>query len=152
SWGDFVKLDLRKAALRASTALIAICSLIPPASAHTDSLGFIINPGASDGVFNVDIYYGSWHWPVMGAEGALDLSIEGGGLIGAAPFVLVPGFNGVENGIIPDGLTPGVNYFFPDYMGGFESVVDYHGIYAFQYASFLDLLPGAYQFGYNAGS
>ena len=131
---------------------MASLALAPAASAHTDSLGFIINPGSTVGVFDVDIYYGSWHSPVPGPEGALDLSLEDGTLVGTVPFVLVSGFNGVSNGTIPAGLTPGVNYFFPDGNGGFESDVNNHGIYAFQYVTFLGLLPGSYTFGYNAGS
>lgn len=147
-----MKLNLRKDALRASTAFVAGLLAVADASAHTDSLGFVINPGSTSGVFNVDIFYGSWHPNVPGPEGAVDLTLEDGTPIGTSVFQLYPGFSNVSNGTLPPGLVPGVNYFFPDYMGGLTGDPTGHFIYAFQFATFLDLLPGSYLFGYNAGS
>ena len=144
--------NLRKHALRATTALAASCSLIANASAHTDSLGFVITPGSGAGLYNVDIFYGSWHSPVPGPEGALDLRDSNGALVGTVAFVLYPGYNGVANGTLPPGLVPGVNYFFPDYNGGLTGDGAGHSIFAFQYVTFTDLLIGSYTFGYNVGS
>ncbi|HYD89808.1 MAG TPA: autotransporter domain-containing protein [Vitreimonas sp.] len=144
---------IRKAALHASTALAAAVALAPNASAHTDSLGFVISAGSGDGLFNVNIFYGSWHNGTGAPEGALDLTnVDTNTLVGTNPFQLVPGFDGVSDGTMPAGLTPGVNYFFPDGMGGLSGDPSGHYIYAFQYVTFLDLLAGSYTFGYNAGS
>jgi len=148
-----VRQTIRKAALHASTALVAAMALAPNASAHTDSLGFVISAGSGDGLFNVNIYYGSWHNGTGGAEGALDLTnVDSSTLVGTNPFQLVPGMDGVADGTLPAGLTPGVNYFFPDGMGALTGDPSGHYIYAFQYVTFLDLIAGSYTFGYNAGS
>jgi len=148
-----VKLNIRKAALHASSALIATAALVPAASAHTDSLGFIVSNGSGAGLFNVNIFYGSWHYGTGAPEGALDLTnTDTNTLVGTNPFQLLAGFDGVPDGTLPDGLVAGVNYFFPDGMGGLTADPSGHYIYAFQYTTFLDLVAGSYTFGYNAGS
>jgi fibronectin-binding autotransporter adhesin len=146
-----VKLNFKRA-LGATTALVTCLAGVHDAAAHTDSLGFVISGGSASGTYNVNIFYGSWHSSVPGPEGALDLWNSSGALVGTVNFALAPGFNGVANGTLPAGLTPGENYFFPDYMGGLNGDVSGHAIFAFQFVTFLDLTPGSYTFGYNAGS
>jgi uncharacterized protein with beta-barrel porin domain len=151
--GIFVTLNFRKLALQASAALATAFALAPNASAHTDSLGFVIGNGSGAGLFNVDIFYGSWHSSTPGPEGSLDLTLTNTStLIGTNPFQLYPGFNGVSDGTLPPGLVAGVNYFFPDYTGGLTGDANGHSIYAFQFVTFTDLIAGSYLFGYNAGS
>ncbi len=148
-----MRFNFRKTALHASTALMATYMMAPSAAAHTDALGFVITQGSGQGLYNVDIFYGSWHNGTGGAEGSLDLTNSTTStLVGTNPFQLYPGFDGVPDGTLPPGLTPGVNYFFPDYNGGLTGDPDGHYIYAFQYVTFLDLIAGSYTFGYNAGS
>lgn len=143
----------RKLALQTTTALTTALAFTGNAAAHTDSLGFVITNGTGAGLYNVDIFYGSWHSSVPGPEGALDLTLtDTSTLIGTNPFQLYPGFNGVSNGTLPPGLVPGVNYFFPDSNGGLNGDAANHSIYAFQYVTFIDLIAGTYVFGYNAGS
>jgi len=141
---------------------LAICAavgssvLISPiaAVAHTDSLGFIISDGSSDGLFNFQIFYGSWHM-VDTPEGALDLSRDGD-VIDTQTFQIFPEFGGVSDGTLPSGLVAGVNYFFPDMttseQGDLTGDPTGHPIYAFQYVTFTDMEAGDYTFGYNAGS
>jgi len=132
---------------------MATCMMAPSAAAHTDALGFIITDGSSAGLYNVDIFYGSWHNFTGAPEGSLDLTnTTTSTLVGTNPFQLYPGFDGVSDGTLPPGLTMGVNYFFPDYAGGLTGDPNGHFIYSFQYVTFTDLVAGGYQFGYNAGS
>ena len=146
-------MSIRTGAMRSSSMLaLTWLAATSNAFAHTDSLGFIITPGSSDGFYNAEIFYGSWHNSVGQAEGALDLFDSGSNLVGTNPFTLVPGFNGVSDGTLPTGLVPGVNYFFPDGSGGLTGDSSGHYIYAFQSTTFNDLSEGSYTFGYNAGS
>ncbi|MBC7770460.1 MAG: hypothetical protein H7124_16895, partial [Phycisphaerales bacterium] len=148
-----MRFNFRKTALNASTALIATLALTSNASAHTDALGFVISDGSGEGLFNVNIFYGSWHYGTGGAEGSLDLTnTDTSTLVGTNPFQLLPGFDGVPDGTLPPGLVAGVNYFFPDGNGALTGDPNGHYIYAFQYVTFLDLIAGAYGFGYNTGS
>ncbi len=148
-----MRLNFRKTALHATTALMATYAMAPSAAAHTDSLGFIITQGSGTGLFDVDIFYGSWHTTTGAPEGALDLTnTTTNTLVGTNAFQLYPGFDGVADGTLPPGLTPGVNYFFPDGLGGLTGDPSGHSIYSFQYVTFTDLVAGSYQFGYNTGS
>lgn len=120
------------------------------AVAHTDSLGFLISPGGSAGLYTAQIFYGSWHSSgLSSAEGALDLS-SGGNLVGTQTFTLFS--FGQPNGTLPAGLVAGQNYFVPDGSGGLTGTIAGHSIYAFQSATFTNLASGTYTFGYNAGS
>ncbi|MQM36478.1 hypothetical protein KBTX_00462 [wastewater metagenome] len=126
--------------------------------AHTDSLGFIISDGSGADRFDVTVYYGSWHPTVGQAEGSLDLYDADSNLVDNQAFTLVPGFNGVADGTVPDGLVAGENYFWPDEctpetgdLSG-DASCQGDGIFAFQSVLFSDILAGAYTFGYDASS
>ncbi|SIR18581.1 dUTP pyrophosphatase [Bosea sp. TND4EK4] len=125
-----------------------VCATI--AAAHTDSLGFLVNPGSGAGLYTAQIFYGSWHSSgLSAAEGALDLS-SGGNLVGTQTFTLFS--FGQPDGTLPAGLVAGQNYFVPDGNGGLTGTIAGHSIYAFQSVTFTDLAAGTYTFGYNAGS
>lgn len=145
--------NIQKNALMVTAAAAASCLMAGNALAHTDSLGFIIKDGSAAGLFDVDIFYGTWHANVAGPEGALDLKFAADDtLVGTETFALFPGFENVADGVLPAGLVAGVNYFFPDGQGALTGDPSGHFIYGFQYVSFADLAPGSYTFGYNAGS
>ena len=135
----------------ASVAVMAQTVVAPGvAQAHTDALGFLITPSATTGRFDAQIFYGSWHSEPVGPEGSVILS-RNGTAIGTVAFAIVPGFVSVPNGTVPAGLIPGTNYFVPDGMGGLNGDVQYHGIYAFQSATFTGLDAGSYTFAYAPG-
>lgn len=125
------------------------------AEAHTDSLGFLLSNGSGAGLYNIQIFYGSWHSAGAGTpEGALDLRDSVGALLSTEPFTMFLG--PVANGVLPAGLVAGTNYFFPDTStplpGDLTGDPAGHSIYYFQATTFVDLAPGSYGFGYNASS
>ncbi|MEP7311326.1 MAG: autotransporter domain-containing protein [Pseudomonadota bacterium] len=147
--------DSRLAAAVYGLVIGGVALLPGSAQAHTDALGFLLTDGSTTGVYNVQIFYGSWHaCCVTAAEGALDLRDSTPTLIGTQPFSLVMG--PVSAGTVPTGLVPGTNYFFPDTttapQGDLTGNAASHPIYYFQATTFLNLSPGSYTFGYNAGS
>ncbi|OYR23692.1 outer membrane autotransporter barrel domain protein [Brucella pseudogrignonensis] len=120
------------------------------AHAHTDSLGYILSPGSSDGLYTARIVYGSWHTGTIAAEGAAKLSKDESE-VGTQNFVMYPG--PYTNGNMPEGLILGQNYFYASSDG--QTLTDTphpSGVYNFQYAEFLDLQPGTYTFGYASTS
>lgn len=118
------------------------------AQAHTDSLGYILTPGATTGNYDSQIVYGSWHSGVIAPEGDLNLYRDGS-LIGTQTFTSLLG--PVADGVVPTGLVAGDNYF---YANGDSLTGDPvgHTVYNFQSVTFLDLAPGTYTFGYATTS
>ncbi|WP_158085590.1 autotransporter domain-containing protein [Henriciella aquimarina] len=136
---------------------MATTSLSSTAYAHTDALGFIITPSDSEGFYDAEIFYGSWHSSgLSAAEGDLLLTMADGTQIGTQTFELVDGFVSVSDGTVPDGLVAGENYFFPNTstpeQGDLTGDSGGHSIYAFQSVTFTSLAPGEYLFGYTQGS
>ena len=134
----------------ATTALAPVA-----AQAHTDALGFVITPGTTSGLYNAEIFYGSWHSSgLSAAEGDLVLKLADGTVVGQKTFVLRS--SGQPDGTLPAGLVAGVNYFFPNTstpeQGDLTGTPGGHPIYAFQSVVFTDLAAGSYLFGYAAGS
>ena len=137
------------------TAIVAAALLqMNPASAHTDSLGWLITPDANTmGTSVVSIFYGSWHSGNNAAEGSIVLTGPNS-FSATRAFTLVPNFSNVANGVLPTGLTLGQNYFFPNTAtaaADFSSSAAGHNIYAFQQTTFTGLGSGLYNFGYAAG-
>ncbi len=127
-------------------AVIALAPVV--VAAHTNALGYIIGAGSAAGLFNVEIVYGSWHGGTIAPEGDLALS-QDGTLIGTQTFTSLLG--PVANGVVPDGLIPGTNYFFAD-GASLSPVNNGQGVFNFQSVTFLDLTPGTFTFGYATTS
>ena len=142
--------------LIAGLALASSCLAPFNANAHTDSLGFIVSDNSTAGLYDVKIFYGSWHPNMTSPEGALLLQTSAGVTVGTQTFALVPSYTNVTNGIVPTGLVAGTNYFFPDsstsQQGDLTGNPSGHSIYAFQSATFTGLIAGSYLFGYTTGS
>ena len=147
--GQGVREAARRTVLSATAAGLVMAPIA--AQAHTDSLGYILTENTTNaGNFDVQIVYGSWHTGSIAPEGDLNL-YKDGSLIGTETFAILLG--NVADGVLPTGLTPGENYF---YANGNDlsptRVPGSSGIYNFQAATFLDLAPGTYTFGYATTS
>lgn len=136
-------------------AILAMVLSPTVSSAHTNSLGFVILPGSVNGKFNASIYYGTYHTGVVAAEGSVGLRLNGA-LVSQQAFSIVPGYSNVPNGTTPPGLVAGANYFFVHTTNGpllnVASNQSGNGVYSLQSATFANIDPGDYSFGYVSGA
>lgn len=153
-------ISLVKKNKKTTLAILLALTFSNPSHSHTDSLGWTIAPGASSGLYLVDIFYGTWHTGSVGAEGGLNL-------VGTAGAALTQNFNQTQpfsiystsnnpSAPLPTGLTLGTNYFYPNTStplvdNDFTSSGS-RTIYGFQVSHFIDIPEGTYSFGYAAGS
>ena len=132
------------------TAASAGMLLVPQAAyAHTDALGFIVEPDpAHPGKFITRVFYGTYHSGVTSPEGAVSLQLNGT-VVQTQAFALVPGYINVANGTVPTGLTLGTNYFFVNPTTNTLVITPDPTVYSFQSATFSNLGAGTYTFGYQ---
>ncbi|MEE4452981.1 autotransporter domain-containing protein [Novosphingobium resinovorum] len=140
----------RSALLAAAAASVAISASM--ASAHTDALGYLVSDGSADGLFNVQIVYGSWHDGIVAAEGAVQLNRADSSVVGTQVFSIL--LSNVPDGSLPAGLTAGQNFFYVSADGNSLVATDSanNGVYNFQAATFSDITAGTYTFAYASTS
>ncbi|AXB78365.1 autotransporter domain-containing protein [Novosphingobium sp. P6W] len=140
----------RSALLAAAAAGIVASANI--ASAHTDALGYLVSDGSAQGLFDVQVVYGSWHNGVVSAEGAVQLNRSDNSIVGTQAFSIL--LSNASNGTLPSGLTPGQNFFYVSEDGNSLVATDSagNGVYNFQAATFNDIAAGTYTFSYASTS